>query len=606
VCSEAQVQSWYPVGVVARYPGARATVDGDRSRGWVRRTWPVISSHKRVFAAALAATVAALAIQLAVPYVLKTGIDALIAHRNSVTVYALVLVGLMVVNLFIAYAAHYWLFRCANELEYDFRTLIYEHLQRLSFSFYDRVQTGQLISRANSDIRALQIFVIFLPIIALQGLSAVAAFVIMLTINVPLALVSMAPLPFVYLVGVGMRRRMFPISWLTQARLAKIATIVDENVSGVRIVKSFAAEPRQLSLLRRAARRVEWAFVREADIRGRWSPLLENIPRLGLALLLLVGGYLVIEGKATIGAIVAFNAYILMLQAPFRMLGFLLMLSQRARASAGRVYEILDETPEIDDRPGAVDLDRCEGLIELDDVSHAYTADGRPALQRFNLQIEPGERVALVGRTGSGKSTVARLITRFYDVSSGAVRIDGTDVRDLTLASLRANVGIVLDEPFLFSVSIYDNITFARPAASPEEVVQAAQAAGAHGFISALPDGYETVVGERGYILSGGQRQRIAIARTLLANPPILILDDATSALDVQVEQQIHQALRQLMQGRTTVIIAHRLSTISLADRVVLIERGQLLAQGTHAELLASEPRYRDTLAQGIGKSEAA
>jgi ATP-binding cassette subfamily B protein len=593
---------WYPVAVEPRHRGARATFDPDRSLGWIRRAWPIVRSHSLVFASSLAATVVALAVQLAVPLVLMHGIDsALVDRTSSLTPFVVLLVALAAARVVFIFLSRYLLFRSAYALEFDFRTIIFEHLQRLSFSFYDRVQSGQLISRANSDIRSVQMFLTFVPVIALQVLSGVAAFALMLTVDVPLALVAMAPLPLVYFAGVAMRKRMFPVSWLAQARLAEIATIVDESVSGVRVVKSFAAERHQLSLLQRGARKVEWAFVRDADIRGLWAPLIENAPRLGLALVLLAGGWLVIDGQATIGMIVAFNAYILQLQAPFRQLGLLLMLSQRGRASAGRIYEILDEQPEIVDRPGAVDLLDCRGAIELDDVSFSYTR-ATPVLDGVSLRLEPGETAALVGATGSGKSTVARLVNRFYDASAGAVRIDGKDVRELTIASLRANVGVVLDEPFLFSTSIRDNIAFGRPTASLDDVVAAAKAAGAHEFVGELPHGYDTVVGERGFTLSGGQRQRIAIARTLLANPPILILDDATSAIDVHVEQQIHDALRTLMKGRTTLIIAHRLSTIGLADRVLVLDGGRIIADGTHAELLAGEPRYAEILAQAVAE----
>ena len=305
-----------------------------------------------------------------------------------------------------------------------------------------------------------------------------------------------------------------------------------------------------------------------------------------------------------------------MMQAPFMMLGMLIMMGQRASASAERIYEILDEQATIVDRPDAVDLVDCQGDVEFDDVSFAYAADSllakpgedggtRDVLPDLNLHLHPGETVALVGRTGSGKSTVARVLARFYDATGGAVRVDGHDVRDLTLTSLRANIGVVLDEPFLFSVSIRDNIAYGRPDASMDEVVAAAEAAGAAGFISRLSEGYDTVVGERGYTLSGGQRQRIAIARALLVNPPILILDDATSAIDVKVEQRIHSSLRVLMEGRTTLIIAHRLSTISLADRVVLLDGGRIVADGTHAELLASTPLYSEILAQAAAAEES-
>jgi ATP-binding cassette subfamily B protein len=312
----------------------------------------------------------------------------------------------------------------------------------------------------------------------------------------------------------------------------------------------------------------------------------------------------------------AFNVYLLMMQAPFMMLGMLIMMGQRASASAERIYEILDEQATIVDRPGAVDLSDSRGDVRFEHVRYAYGTDSRVALSvedggnpdvlsDFTLHLRPGETVALVGRTGSGKSTVARLLARFYDVSDGAVFVDDHDVRDLTLTSLRANIGVVLDEPFLFSLSIRDNIAYGRPDASREEVIAAAQAAGADGFVRRLPAGYDTVVGERGYTLSGGQRQRIAIARALLINPPILILDDATSAIDVKVEQKIHSALRVLMQDRTTLIVAHRLSTISLADRVVLLDGGRIVADGTHAELLASTPLYSEVLAQASSTDDA-
>jgi ATP-binding cassette subfamily B protein len=482
-------------------------------------------------------------------------------------------------------------------MEFDLRNIIYEHLTRMSFGFYDRVQSGQLISRANSDIRSVQMYLTFAPAILVQCAVALVAFGYMLSINVPLAFVAMSTTPLVYFSSVRMRKSIFPVSWLIQSRLADVATIVDENINGVRVVKSFVAEPRELRTLAKAADRLKWAYIQDADIRARFTPTVQNLPQLGLALILLFGGYLAIHDHLPVGAILAFSAYITMLQPPFQLLGMLIMLGQRAKASAGRIYQVLDEEPTILDRPGAIDLTQCKGDVSFESVDFAY-ADGAAVLSDFSLHLKPGETVAMVGRTASGKTTVSRLLPRFYDVTAGAVKVDGADVRDLTLASLRAHIGVVLDEPFLFTASIRDNIAYGRPDAHIGDVQAAARAAGAEAFILALPDGYNTVVGERGYTLSGGQRQRVAIARTLLVNPPILILDDATSAVDVQVEQEIHEALRVLMEGRTTLVVAHRLSTIGLADRVVLLDDGRIVADGTHAELLASTPLYVEVLAQ--------
>ena len=490
-----------------------------------------------------------------------------------------------------------YVFYTAYNVEADLRSLIYEHLSWLSFSFYDRVQSGQLISRANSDIRSVQMYSTFAPLIVVQSFIGVVAFGFMLSIDPLLAVIAMTVMPILYFVGIGMRRVMFPISWITQARLADVATIVDENINGVRVVKSFAQEEAEVNRLADSAERVAWAYIKDAQIRGKWSPWVQNLPQLGLALVLFFGGWMVLAGHLGIGAILAFNAYLLMLQAPFMMLGQLVMMGQRAKASAERIFEILDENPDIVERPGAFDLHDVRGAIDFDHVRFAY-ANGAEILRDFHTHIEPGETVAIVGRTGSGKSTVARLITRFYDVSDGAISIDGHDIRDVTMSSLRDTVGVVLDEPFLFSISIRDNIAYGRPDATDDEIVAAAIAANAHEFIERLDEGYDTVVGERGYTLSGGQRQRIAIARTLLVNPPILILDDATSAIDVHVEAGIYEALGRLLAQRTTIVIAHRISTIALATRVILLDEGRIVASGTHEQLLATAPLYAQVLAQ--------
>jgi ATP-binding cassette subfamily B protein len=582
----------------SRYPPPRATIDPDRSLSWLRRARPIVLAHRRTLLTALVLSFVGLVLQVQIPKLLNDAVTNSLQHSTVPLGHYVRLVLVFAVLAGISgYISRLFLLRTAYAMEFDLRNIIYEHLTQMSFGFYDRVQSGQLISRANSDIRSVQMYLTFGPAIIVQCAVAAVAFGYMLSINVPLAFVAMCTLPFVFRLSVKMRRSMFPVSWLIQSRLADIATIVDENINGVRVVKSFVAEPRELTTLARSADRLQWAYIKDADLRARFTPAVQNLPQIGLALVLLVGGYLVIHGQLQVGAILAFSAYIVILQAPFQLLGMLIMLGQRAKASAERIYEVLDEAPTVIDRPGAIDLVECDGDVSFESVDFAY-ADGPMVLHDFSLHLAPGETVAMVGRTASGKTTVSRLLPRFYDVSAGAVKVDGHDVRDLTLVSLRSQIGVVLDEPFLFSSSIRENIAYGRPDADINEVEAAAQAAGAEEFIRELPDGYDTVVGERGYTLSGGQRQRVAIARTLLVNPPILVLDDATSAVDVQVEQQIHEALRVLMEGRTTLVVAHRLSTIGLADRVVLLDAGRIVADGTHEQLLASTPLYVEVLDQ--------
>ncbi|MEM9035031.1 MAG: ABC transporter ATP-binding protein [Actinomycetota bacterium] len=595
--STSAMSPWEPVAATTGYPEPVAGVDPDPERSWMRRLAPMVRPHRRIIVVALLAALIAMGAQVALPrIVMLTVDDALTSDDGNLVPYVALMAGVAVVRGIATFGYRYGLYGAAYRLEYDLRTLIHRHLGHLSFSFYDRVQSGQIISRANSDIRSIQMFGAFAPIVTIQLLTLIGALVVMLTIDPLLTAVALLGIPGVFVAAQRLRDLVFPLSWLVQARLADFATVVDENLNGARVVKAFAAEEREIEKLARSARRIRWVSVVQIDARARWSPIVEAIPRLSLALVLAVGGWRAAEGAITVGALLAFSQYVLLLAAPFRFLGFVLILGQRARASAGRILELLDERPTVVDRPGAVDLLEAPGEIRFDGVAFAY-ADDEPVLEEVDLTLHRGETLAVVGRSGSGKSTIARLLLRFYDVDDGRVTIDGRDVRDLTQSSLRHHIAFVPDDAFLFSASLRDNIAFARPGARQEEVADAARDAAAADFIEALPDGYDTVVGERGYDLSGGQRQRVSLARGLLADPAVLVLDDATSAVDVRVEEQIHAALAERRHQRTTLLIAHRLSTIALADRVALLDEGRIVATGTHEELLAREPRYAELLA---------
>ncbi len=587
-------------------PAPDAHVHPDASLGWFARLWPLLRPKRRLILVCVLCGLVMVAGGVLFPRVVMSTIDeALGSDPARIRPYALLLLALAALRGGASMAFRYSIQKVSQSMEYDLRAGIFEHVQRLSFSFFDRAQTGQLISRANADIRAVQLFLSMAPLMVLTIFSFLGSLVVMLTIDPILTLIALIPIPGVYAMGLQMRGKLFPISWLISARMADVATIVEENVTGMRIVKSFAAEGQQLGLLARAAERLRWVALKQVAIRSWYAPIMENLPRVGRALVLLVGGLAAIEGRLTIGALVAINMYFVGLQAPFRFIGFLLVMNQRAAASAQRIYAILDEAPEIVDPPAPLPLDVVRGQVRFEGVRFGY-ADGEDILRGLDLCIEPGEVVALVGRTGSGKSSLARLIPRFYDVRAGAVLIDGHDVRDVRVQALRSHVGLVLDEPFLFSESIHDNIAYGRPEADRKAVIEAAKRADADRFIRALDEGYDTVVGERGYTLSGGQRQRLAIARTLLADPRILVLDDATSAVDVRVEEQIHAALRELFAGRTTLIIAHRLSTIALADRVLFLEGGRVVAEGPHLELLRTVPAYAEVLTRAAEPSSMA
>ena len=514
----------------------------------------------------------------------------------------ILMVFLSVIRLIGGTIGSYQIGKASNQLEADLRSVIYNHFFNLSFSFFDKTQTGQLISRANSDIKTIQMFLMIAPMLMTSLLSFVFAAIYMLSVHVFLALSSMIAIPLVFALSVKLRQLTFPLSWLTQARQADVAVIVDENINGQRIIKSFAQELMQVNLLAKAAKKLQWVQVRSVDVSAFYNPLIENLSVLGSVFVWVYGGWLVIEGELALGSLVAFNMYLMMIQMPFRFLGWMLMLEQRAKASAGRIFEILDEKSELLQDKDQVNIKHMKGHISFKNVSFSYADE--LILKDLSFDIEANETVAIVGQTGSGKSTIIRLLSRFYDCDEGGIEIDGINIQDLSIKNLHHHIAQVLDEPFLFSVSIKDNIAYGKPDATDEEVIQAAKASEAHEFIQETSDGYDTVVGERGYTLSGGQRQRLGIARALLVNPSILVLDDATSAIDVNIESKIHESLTRLLNKRTTILIAHRLSTINLADRVIVLDEGKVIASGKHEELLNSVSRYSEILSQQAIKNE--
>jgi ABC-type multidrug transport system fused ATPase/permease subunit len=491
--------------------------------------------------------------------------------------------------------------RVSLGVELDLRTRMYAHLQSLELGFFDRQQTGQLMSRATVDLQSVRFFLGYGLIFMLQSaLTILLASVAMFATEPKLAAISLAPVPLVVFVAARYGRMARPALQEVQQRIAELTADVEENVSGVRVVKAFAREERQLDGFRGRVGRVFDQSMVTTRMAAFYNPFIGFLPQIGLAAILFFGGRQVIRGQLTIGQFSAFYAYLLMLLSPMRTLGISLSLAQRATAAGARLFQVLDRMPRIDSPPGAPPLPEGNGRVEFRDVTLGYEGARRPSLRDVSLDVAAGTTVALVGATGSGKTTLVQLIPRLYDVTSGAVLVDGADVREVDVAALRREIAVVDDNPFLFSATVAANIAYARADATPEEIERAARRAQAHDFIERLPDRYDTRVGERGLTLSGGQRQRIAIARAFLADPRILILDDATSSVDASTEQEIKGALREVMAGRTTFVIAHRLSTISLADEIVVLEDGELLAHGTHDELLEASELYREIVEKGL------
>jgi ABC-type multidrug transport system fused ATPase/permease subunit len=490
--------------------------------------------------------------------------------------------------------------RISLAVEYDLRNGMYRHLHDLELEFFDGQQTGQLMSRSTVDLQSVRFFLGYgLIFIVQSALTILIAAGVMLYLDPALAAVALAPMPFVIWIAFRYGRLNRPATQEVQQRIAELTADAEENVSGVRVVKAFAQEERQLARFRHSVARVFDQSMVSTRLRAFYNPFIGFLPQLGLAALLFVGGRQAINGTLEVGEFVAFYGYVVMLISPMRMLGIALGMAQRAVASGARVFEILDREPALVSAPGAPALPPGGGRVELRGVSFGY-GEGEPVLRDVDLTVEPGRTVALVGPTGSGKTTLVMLIPRLYDVDEGALLVDGVDVRDVDAASLRREVAVVSDDAFLFSASLRDNIAYADPEADEEQVVAAADRAGLLELLDDLPDGLDTLVGERGLTLSGGQRQRVAIARALLAEPRILILDDATSSVDATTESRIKAALREVMKGRTTFVIAHRLSTIALADDVVVLENGEVAARGTHGQLLEDSTLYREIAEKGL------
>ncbi len=497
----------------------------------------------------------------------------------------------------------YQAFKVSRQVETDLRDRLFAHVQRLHFAFHDRTQTGELMSRGNTDLQQVNQFVVLIPLTISNFVTVTAVTVILVLIDPLLALLALGCLPLLNVFGKRFASRLQPAAMAIQEESAQLATVVEETVSGIRVVKGFGAESIQSRRLRTEADDVFDATMDAARVRAAYLPAMELLPNIGLIAVLAYGGHQVLAGSLTLGELIAFNVYVVLLIWPLRMLGMIIAQGQRSAAAATRVAEILATDPVISDRAHPRQLPEAlrrspVGAVTFDGVFFGYSpARDLPVLEGLDLRVAGGESVALVGPTGCGKSTVARLLPRFYDVDSGRVLLDGIDVRDIALHDLRRSVGIVFEDTFLFSDTVAANIAFADPDAPVSQVEDAARLAGAHEFVSELPDGYATDIGERGFTLSGGQRQRIAIARAILADPRVLILDDATSSVDPTKEHEIRSALRVVMEGRTTVVIAHRPATIALADRVVLMDRGRVVDEGAHEELLGRSARYREVLA---------
>ncbi|MFD5066864.1 ABC transporter ATP-binding protein [Streptomyces sp. NPDC058369] len=575
---------------------ARETERGQRGGGWARRLTGYAWNYRRNVLLALGSSLGGMAVMALVPLITKVIIDdVVVGHTRSLAVWTGLLIVAAVLVYAFTYIRRYYGGRLALDVQHDLRTGMYGTITRLDGKRQDELSTGQVVGRATSDLQLIQSLLFMLPMTIGNVLLFLISLVVMAWLSPPLTLVAVAVAPALWYIARRSRARLFPATWYAQSQAAAVAGVVDGAVSGVRVVKGFGQEEQETGKLREVGRRLFAGRLRTIRLNSRYTPALQAVPALGQVAMLALGGWLATRGEITLGTFVAFSTYLAQLVGPVRMLAMVLTVGQQARAGVERVLELIDTEPSLKDGTKALPAD-APASVEFDDVRFGYDATRRPVLDGFSLTIEPGETVAVVGASGSGKSTVSLLLPRFYDVSHGAVLVGGHDVRELTLDSLRAAVGLVPEDSFLFSDTIRANIAYGLPGATDEQIEQAARSAQAHRFIAELPNGYDTEVGEHGLTLSGGQRQRVALARAILTDPRLLVLDDATSAVDARVEHEIHEALRQVMAGRTTLLIAHRRSTLNLADRIAVLDNGRLVDLGTHEELERRSPLYRRLL----------